>query len=203
MKLYFTRIACLLSLVLTACSHRQQAQNQPPLAPPIEDAPLTKPDTAPKDLPPPVVTPPPNQPAASTKPQDQPKPVPKHHKPKPPAASTSTTQTADKPADPAKPATPPANQEVAANETTGVSAIGHITTGGTADSRTETENTLNSTEHSLSTLNRKLTDQEEKTAAQIKEYIKQARTALASNDLDGAKNLATKAKLLLNELIPQ
>jgi hypothetical protein len=203
MKLYFTRVACLLSLVLTACSHRQQAQNQPPLAPPIEDAPLSKPEVVtPKDLPPPVVTPAqPDQSAAGSKPQEQPKPAPKHKKPKPPTANT--TQTADKPADAAKLATPPANQEASNIEGGGVPAIGQISSGGTANSRTETENTLNSTQHSLDTLNRKLTDQEEKTAAQIKEYIKQARIALASNDLDGAQNLANKAKLLLNELIPQ
>ena len=199
MKLYFTRIACLLSLVLTACSHHQQAQNQPPLAPPIEDAPLTKPDTAPKNLPPPVVTPAqPSQSATGAKPQDQPKPVHKPRKPKPPAANT--TQTADKPTDPAKPATPPANQEASSGKAE-VPAIGTLQQGGTADSRTETESALNATEHSLSTLNRKLTDQEEKKAAQIREYIKQARIALNSNDIDGASNLATKARLLLNELI--
>jgi hypothetical protein len=201
MKQYLTRIVCLLSLAITACSHRQQAQNQPPLAPPIEDAPLAKPDTAPKDLPPVVVTPAAPKPAdtASAQPKDQPKPVPKHKKPKPPAQAT-TTQTPDKPADPAKPATPPANQEASSGEKE-APAIGVISSGG--PDRSETENSLNNTQHSLDTLNRKLSDQEEKTKAQILEYIKQARAALTTNDLDGAKNLATKAKLLLNELIPQ
>ena len=201
MKHYLTHIVCLLSLAITACSHREQAQNQPPLAPPIEDTQLSKPDTAPKNLPPPVVTPPQPKPSTSaTQPQEQPKPAPRRKKPKPIPAN-GTTQTAEKSADPPKPAAPPANQE--APGTAEVSAIGQLSSGGGADLRTETENTLNSTEHSLNTLNRKLSDPEEKTAAQIKEYIKQARAALTSNDLDGAKTLATKAKLLLNELIPQ
>ena len=200
MKQYLTRIVCLLSLAITACSHRQQAQNQPSLAPPIEDAPLAKPDTAPKDLPPVVVTPATPKPAdtAGTQPTNQPKPAQKHKKPKPPAQA-ATTQTPDKPADPDKPATPPANQEALGG--TGAPAIGVISSGG--PDRSETENSLNNTQHSLDTLNRKLSDQEEKTKAQILEYIKQARAALTTNDLDGAKNLATKAKLLLNELIPQ
>ncbi|HEX8811717.1 MAG TPA: hypothetical protein VF742_06970 [Terracidiphilus sp.] len=208
MKLYLTRIACLLSLVLSACAHNDQAKNQPPLAPPIEDAPLPKPDTAPKDLPPTVVTPPQQATTATAQPQEQPKPAQKRKKPKP--APSSNTQIAS--ADPGKggtsPATPPANQDPAnpPNETSGVSAIGQLSPAGTADARAETEKTessLSSTEHSLNGISRKLSDQEEKTKAQIQEYIKQARAALASNDLDGAKNLATKAKLLLNELITQ
>ena len=35
---------------------------------------------------------------------------------------------------------------------------------------------------------------------QIKEFLKQARTALASGDVDGANTLAKKAKALLGEL---
>jgi hypothetical protein len=49
-------------------------------------------------------------------------------------------------------------------------------------------------------LNRSLNDQEQKTAAQIREFLKQAREALASGDVDGAHTLAAKAKVLLSEL---
>ena len=38
------------------------------------------------------------------------------------------------------------------------------------------------------------------TAAQIREYLKQARVALGSGDVDGASTLAAKAKVLLGEL---
>ena len=206
MKLYLTRTACLLlSLVLTACAHKNQATTQPPLAPPVDDPPLSKPDIAQKDqLPPPVVTPArPVQPATDSQ-TDQPKPPPRRKKPASttPAQGSSTTPGAP-PASQATSGTSPATQQ-AANGTPGeTSAIGSLSSGEPADLRSETVSTLNGTEHSLSTLNRKLSDQEEKTSAQIREYIKQARTALASNDLDGAHNLATKAKLLLDELTAQ
>jgi hypothetical protein len=198
MKQYLTRVACLLPLfLLSACMHKNQVQNQTPLAPPIDDGPVTAPSSAPQNLPPPVVSQPQPQQPTTAQNQDQPKPAPKHKKPAAkPASTTSAAQTADK-SD--KPSTPPANQQ-ASSGTPEVSAIGQLSSGEPADLRTDTVNLLNNTEHSLKTLNRKLTDQEEKTSAQITEYIKQARAALASNDLDGAHTLATKAKLLLNEL---
>jgi hypothetical protein len=47
-----------------------------------------------------------------------------------------------------------------------------------------------------------LNDQELKTSAQIREFLKQARAALATSDVDGANTLALKAKVLLTELNP-
>jgi hypothetical protein len=52
----------------------------------------------------------------------------------------------------------------------------------------------------LSEITRKLNDQEQKTAAQIREFIKQAKAALAASDVDGAHTLAVKAKVLLAEI---
>jgi len=54
----------------------------------------------------------------------------------------------------------------------------------------------------LNGINRQLSDQEAKTAAQIREFLKQAREALTSGDVDGAHTLAVKAKVLLEELHP-
>jgi hypothetical protein len=45
-----------------------------------------------------------------------------------------------------------------------------------------------------------LNDQEQKTAEHIREFLKQAKAALASGDVDGASTLAAKAKVLLSEL---
>jgi hypothetical protein len=200
MKQYLTRVACLLPFLLSSCMHKSQVQNQTPLAPPIDDGPVPASNSAPQNLPPPVIsTPPAQQPATTAQNnQDQPKPKPTHKKPAKPASTStgtgsSTTQAAD------KTGTPPANQQ-ASSGAPAVSAIGELSSGEPADLRTDTVNSLNATEHSLKTLNRKLNDQEEKTSAQITEYIKQARAALASNDLDGAHTLATKARLLLAEL---
>jgi hypothetical protein len=65
-------------------------------------------------------------------------------------------------------------------ETPAVSAIGQLSSGSSSD--------------------RTLNDQEQKTAAHIREFLKQAREALASGDVDGARTLAAKAKVLLGEL---
>jgi len=52
------------------------------------------------------------------------------------------------------------------------------------------------TERGLNGITRSLNEQEQKTAAQIREFLKQAREALATNDVDGAHTLAVKAKVL-------
>jgi phosphoribulokinase len=59
---------------------------------------------------------------------------------------------------------------------------------------------LAATEHGLNGLGRTLSSQEQKTAAQIREYLKHAREALNYNDVDGAHTLSEKAKVLLSEL---
>ncbi len=45
-----------------------------------------------------------------------------------------------------------------------------------------------------------LSDPEQKTADHIREFLKQARAALASGDVEGAHTLAAKAQVLLAEL---
>ena len=59
---------------------------------------------------------------------------------------------------------------------------------------------IDATERGLKGINRSLDDTEQKTAAHIREFLKQARDALASGDVDGANTLAAKAKVLLAEL---
>jgi ribosomal protein S20 len=68
--------------------------------------------------------------------------------------------------------------------------------------RQTTDDSIASTERTLNGITRKLNDQEQKTAAQVREYLKQARDALTSGDVDGAHTLALKAKVLLDELHP-
>ena len=105
---------------------------------------------------------------------------------------------ADAPA--TKPAPPPAETQQAAAAEPAVSAIGQLSSGDPADARRRTESSLSDTEKGLNGLNRQLNDQEKKTADHIREFIKQARSALASGDVDGASTLAAKAKVLLAEL---
>lgn len=179
-------VGLLLLLLLTGCFHKtKQAQNQP-LAPPVVDTPppTPAPAPAPQDLPPPVVTVPQTQPAQQTTPQTKPEEKPAKH---------SSKHTTTKPADP-KPV------EQASNSAPAVPAIGQLSSGDPSDLRNQTEDSIASTERGLKDLNRQLSDQEQKTAAQVREFIKQARAALTTGDIDGAHTLAVKAKVLLAEL---
>lgn len=170
--------AWLLPFLLTGCIHKTQiAQNQP-LAPPVEDTPPPRPEPSPTNLPPPVVTIPEKEPLPQLTPPPEPvKKPPKHRKPANPNPQIGST-------------------------TPALSAIGPLSTGDPPNLRQQTDALLESTEKSLNGITRKLNDQEEKTAAQIREFIKQARAALTAGDVDGAHTLAVKAKVLLDELHP-
>ena len=172
---------------------KAQAQTQP-LAPPIVDTPLPQPATvSPADLPPPVIgNDQPDKPPADTtpKPADTPK-KPVHH-PKKPAAPTTTTPTTTE--ETAKATTQPASS---------VSAIGQLSGGASGDTRSQTEESINNTEKGVNGVTRQLSDAERKTVTQIREFLKQAREALATGDTDGAHTLADKAKVLLGELNQQ
>jgi outer membrane biosynthesis protein TonB len=177
MKLPAKCVVWLLPLLLTGCFHKTNLQVQP-LAPPIEEVPPPKPLPSPANLPLPVVTVPSQTPApeASAQPKETPKPPVRHRKP--PASST----------------------QQASNGSPGVSAIGQLSSGDASDLRQQTVSSITATERGMSGIGRRLNDQEQKTAAQIREFLKQARAALASGDVDGAHTLAAKAKVLLGEL---
>jgi len=180
-------VGLLLPILLIGCD--QKAKQTPPqaLAPPIVDTPPAKPaPVSTADLPPVIVV-------------DN------------PPANTNTANTAAKPVAPPKkprpkkvppPTTPTPTQE-ASNSGSSVSAIGQLSGGDSGNFRIETENSLNSTEKGLNGVTRSLSDSETKTAAQIREFLKQAREALKTGDVDGAHTLALKAKVLLAELNQQ
>ena len=197
MKFPAKSIAWLLPLLLMGCIHKtHQSQVQPPLAPPIEDTPAPKPDNAPANLPQPVISVPAPAPAPAPTPTatvEPPKPPPKHKKP---VAKTNPPTTARI----TSPATQDAPQQQASNTMPGVPAAGQLTSGEPADLRQQTANSIAATEKSLSAITRVLSEQEQKTSTQIREFLKQAKTALGSGDLDGANTLVVKAKVLLGEL---
>jgi hypothetical protein len=206
MKLYVARATLLLPLLLCGCAHKQKtAQSQPVLAPPIEDTPPPKPNKAPTNLPAPVITvPTPPQPAASNFPPPAPAPKPKpHHKPKPAQEDPGTPGTPPTPATQGTQGTQ--STQVAANTPPppAVSAIGDLSTGEPEDLRKQTDNAISETERGLNGITRQLSDQEKKTSSQIREFLKQARAALTTGDIDGAHTLAQKAKVLLGELTQQ
>lgn len=176
------RVALVLLLALTGCHDKNQVQNQPPLAPPIVDTPPPAPSKAPENLPPPVITVPQQQQPAQQAQQTPPPPAPKPKKHKPKPADQKTTEVAENSAAPK------------------VSAEGNFTPVESADQRKETADSLADIEKGLNAITRKLNDQEQKTRDQISEFLKQAKTALNSGDVDGAHTLAVKAKVLLSEL---
>jgi outer membrane biosynthesis protein TonB len=189
MKFPATIAVWLLPLLLAGCFHRTQQAKVQPLAPPIDSTPQAKPSPKPADLPPPVVSTPSQTPApgeqAAAEPLPKPKPPVKHKKP--PAANSQPTP----------------NSQVASNgapAAPAVSAVGNLSSGDPSDLKRETANSISGIEHGLNSIGRKLNDQETKTAEQIREYLKQARAALSSGDVDGAHNLTVKAKVLLGEL---
>lgn len=180
-------LMCLLPLLLSACTHNAKQSQMQLLAPPIEDTPPPPPDSAPANLPAPVITLPKTETPVVV--QEQPKPAPRHHKskPSPPGQGTAATQEHTQVA-----AAEPAPAEV--------SAIGQLSPTEPPNSKKQAEDSISEVERGLTGINRTLDSQEEKTSTQIKEFLKQARTALASGDVEGAKTLAKKAKALLGEL---
>lgn len=182
MKAGLRSVAWLLPLILTGCFHKQPQVINQPLAPPIEDTPnqAPVPSPAPGDLPPPVIS----TPADNTTKTDTTKPA--EGEPKPPVHHK-------------KPAPKPV-QQASNGETPSVSAIGQLSSGDGSDLRSQTDASIQSTDRALKQITRPLSDTEKKTAAQITEFLKQARSALGSGDVDGAHTLALKAKVLLDQL---
>jgi hypothetical protein len=184
MKMRAKSVAWLLPFFLTGCFHFHKAQQQQAqaLAPPASTEPAPAP--AHPDLPDSAVTIPPQPVKTSADAVEvTPKAPPKHKKPPP----KNTQQAA---------VTPPAPAE-----NPSVSAIGRLSSGDPSDLKRQTEVSIAATERGLNGLGTNLNDQEQKTAAQIREYLKHAKEALNSGDVDGAITLAAKAKAVLGELI--
>jgi outer membrane biosynthesis protein TonB len=177
-------------MLLLGCGHKDQPAQTQALAPPIVDTPPPKPATvSTADLPPPVIG---NTPQPAPPPETPPAPPPKkpvHSKKKTPSSTSPSTA-----------AQTPAATETASTPAPEVSAIGQLSEGTSTDARTRTEESIQNTEKGVNAITRGLTDQELKTIAQIREFLKQAREALTGGDVDGARTLADKAKVLLNEL---
>jgi hypothetical protein len=176
MKLAAKSVLWLLPLLLTACFHKTSRPQVQTLAPPLGETTQPKPAPTSAELPDSALTIPNEPTAPSTQAKEAAKPPVKHR----------------------KPATKPVQQ--AANPNPGVSAIGQLSSGDASDLRRQTVDSIAATERGLNGIGRGLNDQERKTAGQIREFLKQARQALASGDADGAYTLAAKAKVLLGEL---
>ena len=178
MRLPAKIVAWVLPLFLTGCwFHRNQKPVPAPVAPKIDTGSSMPPET---QSPPTNVTIPTQPQVSETKlPYQSAKQPPKHKKPT---------------------AAPATDTQQAAVEPPAVSAIGQLSSGDPAARAIQTEAEINDVEKGLNGITRPFSDQEQTTAAHIREFIKQAREALKSGDVDGASTLTAKAKVLLQEL---
>jgi hypothetical protein len=99
-----------------------------------------------------------------------------------------------------KHAPPPNTTQQASIARPSESAIGQLSSGNLSELWRQTADSIAATERGLNAIHRSLSDQEKKTATQIREFLKQAHAALNSGDVDGAHTLAVKAKVLLGEI---
>jgi hypothetical protein len=187
----------LFTMSLSGCSvfHRQP----PPQAPALQTGQGEIAEQQKKDQqgPPPAPLP---QPSAQTAPPQLP-PV------KPPKVKKSRKKLSPSTAPTTTPATPVETEKVVAANLPGAnSPIGELTTGDSAageQTKHDTANLIAQTEQGLAGIKGPLSHEGQTTEAEIRTFLKQARLALDNGDNDGAHTLATKAKLLLDELTKQ
>jgi outer membrane biosynthesis protein TonB len=202
----------LLACVPLAAAHPPALQNEPgaqtaaPAAPnPEEPKPETNPNTS---APAPAVpsteqpaSPSSSQPAASTT------PAPKHKPTATKAAKASSSKTpAKKHVRRRTTGQPQAPKKVVVRNGGASDAQGQISSGsGTQQAnqqRTNLDSILAATNGNLKTLSgRQLSQDQQDMVNQIKRYMEQSKSAAAAGDLQGANNLALKARLLSEELI--
>ena len=179
MKLPAKRVVWLLPLLLTGCFgipfHRNRSQNPLALAPRVNRAeaiPLTVIELPPEDT---VIA----AQAIYNMWVDYHPIISPMRRRRPPTPNDATPEPS-----------PPANSPV-------VSAIGQLSSGDGEYFRQQTENSIADVERRLNDIHRTLSGPEQRTAGHIREFLKQARAALASGDVEGAHTLATKAQVLL------
>ncbi|MBX6359297.1 MAG: hypothetical protein IRZ03_04360 [Acidobacterium ailaaui] len=193
-------LAAALSFLLsvTGCSHKEK-----PLLPQQAQAPVPPPSAmahypALPALPPPI---PPRVELVNTQEATTPS-RPHHVSRRKPASSRTTSSSAETAAE--KPAAQPSPSDLASMAPPAdASPIGQLTAGGDATNlqqRRDIEQMITNTETGLDKIERGLNSDQQKTAIQIRTFLAKARQALLDNDLDGANTLATKAKVLLDEL---
>ena len=189
----------LLVLFATGCGHTRKSPPAQAQAPPLQTGkgtlsqPVTsKPQEASSPLESPL--PPPSAQNVPLPPPPPPKKV-RHRIKKEAKPAENTTAQAAPPV-----TAPPAEVE---HVGTTASPIGQLTAGDSAmgeKSKHETQDLISQTQQGLAGIKRSLSNDEQVTATQIRTFLKQAQQALDNGDMDGGHNLATKAKLLLDEL---
>jgi ribosomal protein S20 len=98
------------------------------------------------------------------------------------------------------PSTPAANSE--ASPSADIAGLGSLSSGGDTSPRAQQEaaGLISTNEKRISGLSTQKVEAEKSQLSKIRNFQKQAQDALSSGDTEGAKTLATKAKLLLDDI---
>ena len=169
-----------LTVGLGGCRHKVQVATLPVVLTPVALEEIPAPENLPTvegeriDLPP--------VPVAS----NEGKPRRERKKPAPKTPVPEPTQVASA-------APPPSPEET---------AIGALTAGGEANPQTKQEaaDLITASEKRLTALPAQKAEEEKAQVSKVKNFLKDAQEALNTGDAEGAKTLATKAKLLLDDL---
>jgi ribosomal protein S20 len=163
---------------LGGCRHKPQLAPLPPVMSPVALEEIPEPEDLPM-VEAPQIKLPPVPVATNAKPKrERKKPAPKVTAPEPPVQVASVA--------------PPPEE----------TAIGALTAGGEASPQTKQDaaDLIASSEKRLNALPVKKAEDEKAQVSKVKNFLKDAQDALKSGDAEGAKTLATKAKLLLDDL---
>jgi hypothetical protein len=97
---------------------------------------------------------------------------------------------------------PSVPEENAPEPMTDTAAIGELTAGGAANPQAQQEaaDLIGSIEKQLSSLSAQTVRTQRTQISKVRNFSRQAQEALSSGDIEGAKTLATKGKLLLDDL---
>jgi len=169
-----------LTVGLGGCRHKPQVATLPPVLTPVALEEIPEPSNLPMVEVPHIQLPPVPVASDAGKPRrERKKPVPKP---------------APEPVQVASAAAPEPSPE----ET----AIGALTAGGEANPQTKQEaaDLITSSEKRLNALSAQKAEDEKAQVNKVKNFLKDAQEALKSGDAEGAKTLATKAKLLLDDI---
>ena len=191
----FAASVLVLSLFLSVGCKKKKAQLPPQAQAPTISVPV--PDEISEAAPPPLPEPKQEVPAPEPqKPKSQP-----HHRKKPaqpPASSPDTTPANGNSNSTVAAAHPLPNPAEVAPDT---AIAADVSSEQVSHQKQTTAELLAATEKNLTSVNRKLSHDEQAMVAQIKTYIAQSHKATSDNDFERAYNLATKARLLSDALV--
>ena len=167
---------------LAGCRHKPQLAPLPPVMAPVALEEIPEPDNLPMVETPPVKLPPVPVSTEAGKPKRK-KKMPKVVAPPEPAPETQV----------ASAATGAPSPDV---------AVGALTAGGETNPQTkqEAEDLIASIDKRLNALPAQKVEEQKAQVSKVRNFWKDAQDALKSGDAEGAKTLATKAKLLLDDL---